>query len=382
MKVGFFLRKKISQIHEVFRKVSYFYEYFFWFLFSKTQGISFPKKIKKILVVPGGPLGDTLYTLRTEHNLALNHPDKDFNLLVDESLYKNLKFLEKLTDVKLLTLKELPKHNFDLFLVISNRDIQQYSKKKAFYVGNDYSGILHSLKSYRVRYLNRKLFPSFKTLHYLEQQNRIFKLAKLNPKEISPRLNGVKITKKINKYLKKYQIKKFAVIHPGGRNFYSILIKNKIPPQLWPLDRYSQIADYLIKQYSSDIIITGTKEESFLAKQIIKHSKNKDRIFNLTGKLNIEDLFSLLKKSSILLVADTSLAHIAPFTNTPIVNLFGASYPELAGKFLYQKQIDLSHPETCVKCKIKGPCPEGDNICMKSIQVNEVENAIDSLLRK
>ena len=71
-------------------------------------------------------------------------------------------------------------------------------------------------------------------------------------------------------FIKKNKIKKFIVIHPGGKYVAESYMSGKWPPHLWNLERYAKVADYFSEK-GYKIIITGSKEEEILAEEIKKY---------------------------------------------------------------------------------------------------------------
>ena len=110
--------------------------------------------------------------------------------------------------------------------------------------------------------------------------------------------------------------------------------------------------------------------------------RNQKRIFNFSGEFNIEELTSLVNKAKGVVSVDTSIVHIAEFVGTPIVALFGPTFPEEVAPYGDErKQVTVCHAEKCVQDRRKGACYGKRNICMDSIKTEEVKKAVDKVLR-
>jgi len=129
------------------------------------------------------------------------------------------------------------------------------------------------------------------------------------------------------------------------------------------------------------VIITGSKEEAFIGDKVLSYSRNKKGIFNFSGEFDIPELSSLVSLAKTVVSIDTSIVHIAEFTGTPIVALFGPTFHEEVGAYGDKnKQVNLAHPEKCIRDRRKGEAYDKDNICMRSISTGEVKKAINKVL--
>jgi len=122
-------------------------------------------------------------------------------------------------------------------------------------------------------------------------------------------------------------------------------------------------------------------ETSLLGERVLSYSRNKKSIFNFSGEFNILELSSLVSLAQTVVSVDTSTVHIAEFTGTPIVALFGPTFHEEVGAYGDKnKQVNLAHPEKCIRDRRKGEAYGKDNICMRSISTEEVKKAINNVL--
>lgn len=131
--------------------------------------------------------------------------------------------------------------------------------------------------------------------------------------------------------------------------------------KVWNIENYIALAQKLLERYPNlKITLTGSKNESFLAKRFIK--KIPDAI-NLTGETTVQDLLQHISNCDLFISHDCGVLHIASATKTPIIALFG--------------------PTSSVRT---GPYPDkSDNIVIKrekmsDIQVNDVVESVNQLL--
>ncbi len=139
-----------------------------------------------------------------------------------------------------------------------------------------------------------------------------------------------------------------VVIHPWTSD----------PVKQWPVERFRELALRLVKELDIDVLIIGGKDE--LGKSTVFNYIN-NRIFNLTGKTTLLQLAAVLKKSRLLISADSGPVHLASSVGTPVIALFRN---DIAGK----------------GPKRWGPWGEGNVVIAKSklsdISIEEVLNKV------
>jgi ADP-heptose:LPS heptosyltransferase len=144
--------------------------------------------------------------------------------------------------------------------------------------------------------------------------------------------------------LAKYELTKDAVlinIHlgcgttllHGWKFFYSRRADDK---KLWSIDAYIALGNALQARIPHlRIVITGTNNETFLAK---KFEKNVPNTINLVGKTTVSDLSALMKRADLFIAHDCGVFHIAAASNVPIVGLYGPTSPIATGPFPVKPQ--------------------------------------------
>ena len=378
------LRYKIAQkwtnLKLRLRYLAYWIEYLSWLLLSPAKFRKYPDNTRDILIANYGAIGDLFCSLRVISSLIKNK-DLKIYFLPPENSYQDMKKFEGIAGCKTIKIDDLRDNRFDLTLIFGcHPEIMKYKKNLGHIVGNEYHSIQGSFYSINnLFFVNRKISPFFR--HKMDQEIGICKLAGL---EINLPLKetGKIENKKVDNLLKKENIDKFLIIHPSGRNFSRIMQAGKIPALAWSLERFAAIADFLIENYGLKVILTGSEDEGFIGDKIIKLAKNKNKISNLSGLLTIPELAYLTSIAKAAISIDTSMVHIAEFTGTPIIALFGPTFYEEVGAYgNKEKQVNLAHPERCIRDRRKGESYDKENSCMSSISIEEVKRAIDGLLK-
>jgi ADP-heptose:LPS heptosyltransferase len=122
----------------------------------------------------------------------------------------------------------------------------------------------------------------------------------------------------------------------GWKFFYSKRADDK---KLWPVDEYIQLGKALMDANPKvRIIITGTRNESFLAKQFEREVPG---TINLVGKTSVADLHSLMQRVDLFIAHDCGVFHVAAASDVPIVGLFGPTNHVLTGPYPIKPQHKL-----------------------------------------
>lgn len=122
----------------------------------------------------------------------------------------------------------------------------------------------------------------------------------------------------------------------GWKFFYSKRADDK---KLWPVDEYIKLGKALMAGNPRvRIIITGTRNESFLANQFEREVPG---TINLVGKTSVADLHSLMQSVDLFIAHDCGVFHVAAASDVPIVGLFGPTNHVQTGPYPVRPQHKL-----------------------------------------
>lgn len=122
----------------------------------------------------------------------------------------------------------------------------------------------------------------------------------------------------------------------GWKFFYSKRADDK---KLWPVDEYVKLGKALITiNPKVRLIITGTRNESFLAKRFEREVPG---TINLVGKTSVADLHSLMRRADLFIAHDCGVFHVAAASDVPIVGLYGPTNHVLTGPYPARPQHRL-----------------------------------------
>jgi ADP-heptose:LPS heptosyltransferase len=162
---------------------------------------------------------------------------------------------------------------------------------------------------------------------------------------------------------------RFVVLHPGG----------KWPPKRWPKDRFRTLAARL-QESGVAVVVIGDKRETSLIRLVTDGLTPTPLVCN--GDLGLGALGALMQRASLFVGNDSGPMHLAAAVGTPVVGLFGPTFPERCGP-LGATSRSFMKPIDCRPCRLyftREHCERGHNYCMDLIGIEEVWAAVRSIL--
>jgi lipopolysaccharide heptosyltransferase II len=153
-----------------------------------------------------------------------------------------------------------------------------------------------------------------------------------------------------------------VILNPGGN----------WDPKRWPVDKFAELADKLIKKYKIKVLITGVDKDKKLADGISRRMKGDAT--SICGLTALRELASIFERAKLVISGDSGPMHIAVSVGTNVVALFGPTSVNVTGPYgkgnytVIHKDIGCSIPCYDFTCK--------DNRCMKAITADDVIGVI------
>lgn len=146
----------------------------------------------------------------------------------------------------------------------------------------------------------------------------------------------------------------------------------------WMPERFAEIANRCIDNFEAEIVIFGGLKERELVRYIASLVKKEAVTF--AGGIKLRQLAALIERCSLFISNDTGPMHVSVAMETPTVALFGPGNP-IKFQPIGEQHKMIRHYFPCSPCKqFTNKCK--DNICMKSITVDEVWESVERKLRK
>ena len=168
--------------------------------------------------------------------------------------------------------------------------------------------------------------------------------------------------------------KKIIILNPNASDL--------LPLRKWESEKFIALGKKIIAENpTACIAISGAPSEQRSSEEICKHIGSAKAV-SFAGKTTLRELLTLYTLADILVTNDSGPGHFASLTNIKTVILFGPETPKLFGPIspnahVIWKELVCS---PCVNVFNHRFSPCNNNICMKSIAVDEVNSIVKNLL--
>ncbi len=161
-----------------------------------------------------------------------------------------------------------------------------------------------------------------------------------------------------------------ACVHPASRWRF----------KCWRNEAVAEVVDH-IESLGIKVALTSAPEKSEmqLTRDILALTRSHP--LDLSGRLTLKRLVSLLKRSSLFFGVDTAPMHMAAAVGTPVVALFGPSDWRIWGPFT-DKAVVIKKDEEfrCMPCRKDGCDGSKRSKCLEVISVDDALAAIHELI--
>ena len=168
--------------------------------------------------------------------------------------------------------------------------------------------------------------------------------------------------------------KKFVIISPGT--------SRRRLAKAWQKEKFVQLMLLLKEKYGLSAVLVGGMDNQDYNSEIIRILEKNYREkhiepLDLTGKIGLASLCSVIKGASLFVGIDSGVMHMASCLDIPVVGLFGPTDPFYVGPQNKKSIVVREESMECVPCYLKD-CKHRD--CMKKLRVSKVFNACKELL--
>ncbi len=166
-----------------------------------------------------------------------------------------------------------------------------------------------------------------------------------------------------------------AIGGAGGARAYAVLNPGAAwPNKRWPADRFGALASQLHARTRLRSLVTWGPSERELAEAVVRSSSGAAA---LAPPTTIADLAVIMREAALVVSGDTGPLHIAAAMGTPLVGLYGPTWPERNGPWNPDDQV-ISRAGGCL-CHHKRQCLRGAP-CINEIDVAGVLAAAERRL--
>jgi len=181
-------------------------------------------------------------------------------------------------------------------------------------------------------------------------------------------------------------VKKMIAAHlPVNQNpLFCIGIGAGDSKRIWPVDRYAEVCKWLHEMYGGYVFVVGANDEYELGADLTL--TNPGYVSNVTGKLTLRQTAVLLKHSTLFIGNDSGPMHIAAAARTPVIEI--SPHPRDGDPAHFNSPVrfgpwnipsEVLQPATALSPCVDS-CSADKPHCIRQITIQEVQNAIQSLL--
>jgi ADP-heptose:LPS heptosyltransferase len=170
----------------------------------------------------------------------------------------------------------------------------------------------------------------------------------------------------------------------GDAPLVALGIGARHPKRRWPLERYEEVARWLIEERQARVVVVGGGEDVPLQQRLT--SALGDRVSPLAGRTSLRETAAVLERCSLFVGNDSAPLHLASASGVPIVEIschpLGCSpahsnAPERFGPW-WVRSIVCRPPVALPPCG--DGCGDRDAHCITGVDVQEVREASGYLL--
>ena len=169
--------------------------------------------------------------------------------------------------------------------------------------------------------------------------------------------------------------RKLVVLNPNA--------SARFPMRRLPLESFTELARNLLEDPEVFVVITGVASEKPDA-QFMCARLGSPRALDLTGRTTMTELLHIFDLAHVLVTNDSGPAHFAALTRIHVIVFFGPEIPERYRPLT--TSADVIHTGySCSPCigpfnQRQSPC--NDNLCLKSISIEEIATLVRSRLEE
>lgn len=347
-----------------------------------------PKHVRRILVIQLGDIGDIVWTVPALLSFHAAYPEAALSLLVHRGfggLIGAEPYLDKVFEVpsaegglmatltrEIQLIRMLRQESFDWAIDLRAGDRGAFmaylsgAPTRSAMLIQDASFLRHRLFTHLVRPINENIRASYGAA---EQTLRIIRGLGIPTVTETPKLHisndCLASVKRLLSSLPLSGQNAMITINPFSRWSY----------KEWNADKWAAIVDWLISAFGYQVAVIGSASERSRAETLIKSCSCP--VFNAAGETTLGELAALLSLSRLHIGVDSAAPHIAAAVGTPTLTIYGPSDWRDWAPVGEDHRVIVSSMD-CVPCHQKG-CPgQGKSLCLESLSVDQVKEAIRS----
>lgn len=171
--------------------------------------------------------------------------------------------------------------------------------------------------------------------------------------------------------------------------YCQISIGSSRPEKCWPIDKYSDVTKFILRNTEYNVVFTGSNEDGIAVNRIIDSiGKFEHRIINKCGQTSLIELFSIISNASLLIGGDSGPIHVSVACDTPAICIVGGwDYERMYPYRVEIEEVGRTAPivvntgiKSCYRCLLlHGSRGATNPVCSKMIKSGKPCLCIDDI---
>lgn len=338
--------------------------------------------MKQILVIQTAFIGDVVLTTPMLAALKKTMPDSKVTVLVKPEASSILSDHDAVDEVLVIDKKN--EHRFSGML-----NLARIIREKQFDIllcphKSHRSSILSMLSKIPVRYGYKESAFSFAFNRKLERpmdRPEIHRLLQFLKDSILPEINIGETSDIPNLFeTEKSRMEATSLLEEVGATDPILLGCSSVwPTKRWTPYGFAELALKLQKKYRKKILLVGSKDDTEISNQVLHFVRemgadSTHTVVNVCGRTSLLGLYSLMRRSMLLVSNDSAPVHFACAAQIPVVALFGPTVPSLGYAPIAPETTVAEINLDCRPCGSHGSkkCPLEHFRCMRDMTADFV----------
>lgn len=91
----------------------------------------------------------------------------------------------------------------------------------------------------------------------------------------------------------------------------------------WPVNRFAEVADYIIDKYNARILLFGGPQDTDVVEGMMSHIKNSRSVINAQGVFNLDEFKAMMSILKLFISVDTGPIYVAEAFGIPTIDIVG-----------------------------------------------------------
>ncbi len=161
------------------------------------------------------------------------------------------------------------------------------------------------------------------------------------------------------------------------------------PTKRWTPEGFAELIPRLMEQYDRPVLLVGSQADDAVTQLTLRKLRESGspevlaRVHNVCGRTGLMGLYSLMKRSLLLVSNDSAPVHFACAARIPVVALFGPTVPSLGyAPLTPESRVAEVEDLPCRPCGSHGGnrCPEGHFRCMRELSPERVMERVHEVM--